>query len=94
MKKLKVSYLNREDIVYRLLRNKPYWFHGNPEVELRGEEGKFGTLVFDFQDEILYMNVLIGDKEYILDEAWMAVYNFSDIHDILIERTAFSSRYG
>ncbi len=41
------------DIVQRIRKVKPFWFHGNPKIELIGDVNTFGTLKFDFIDKII-----------------------------------------
>lgn len=73
------TYCNPEDVAMNILLKKNDWFHGIPDIQLIGDEGKFGTLRFDFGDEIVRMNLFIKDREAILDAAHHAVHNFDEM---------------
>jgi hypothetical protein len=46
-----------DDIIDRLYRRKPFWFHGKPDIRVEGNRGKFGKLIFDFHDEIVVYKI-------------------------------------
>lgn len=54
------------DIVDRLVRAKPFWFNGNPTIKLTGLPGTFGSLLFDFGDDIISYKIRIKDCKHIL----------------------------
>lgn len=80
-------YCEPKDIVERLYR-KRHWMHGDPSIRLRGKEGSFGTLSFDFGDETVKYRIYIGQGKYqdILNAAKMAVLNFQQyVYELLEE---------
>lgn len=72
-------YVTPYDIVRRLLRRKPMWYHGAPEIKLEGEANTFGVLSFDFKDSVVKWNIYIFNRERVLDAAHLAILNFSAI---------------
>jgi hypothetical protein len=74
-----MGFITSQDVVARLLRRHPFWFHGEPKVELKGEERTFGVLSFDFGDELVSYRIYIYNRDVILDAAWMAVKNFCQL---------------
>lgn len=71
-----MTYITPEDITARLLRRHPFWFHGEPKIELIGEEHTFGILKFDFEDEIVSYRIYIRDRNEILAAAQSFVENY------------------
>lgn len=63
------------DIIRRLIRRKRFWFNGNPTIALEGNENSFGTLSFDFKDEVLSYKIYIKDRDHILNCANEAIVN-------------------
>jgi len=68
-----------EDFLNRLIRRKPYWFHGNPTVQLFGEEKQFGEIAFYFPDEKVVFRLYINNKEEILKIANEAILNQKEL---------------
>jgi hypothetical protein len=79
------NYCTPCDIAYRLYMRHRFWFHGNPTITLIGDNGKFGTLAFDFIDEVVRYTIWIADRQKIIDAAQMAVLNFRAETQILME---------
>lgn len=75
------GFISPQDVVVRLLRRHRIWFHGEPTVALDGEEGSFGTLKFDFGDEVVEYKIYIHNRDIILDAVWIAIKNFSQMAD-------------
>lgn len=78
-----VPYALPQDIAYRIyLHGMNVWYHGEPVIELTGNDGEFGYLTFNFipYDKIsLKIYIKPGCKEKILDSCYIAVYNFKEI---------------
>lgn len=74
-----LAYIQPQDIVQRISRRKPYWFHGNPKIKLIGNDGQFGTLEFDFIDMVLQFRIFIKNRSKILDVAHHAIMNFGPL---------------
>ena len=79
------GFITPQDVFDRLFRSHRIWFHGEPTVTLDGEKGSFGMLKFDFGDEVVEYKVYIHNRDIILDAAWMAVKNFSQMANEYIE---------
>lgn len=72
-----MKFVNSEDIAVRLYRHKRHWFNGMPSVVVKGVSGSFGTLNFDFGDEVVSFRIYImGDFEQYKRLAEIAVLNF------------------
>jgi hypothetical protein len=70
-----------KDVVLRLIRRKPHWFHGRPKVSLKGRKRRFGKLLFDFIDQVVEYNIFIYDRKHILETARYAIDHFNEILD-------------
>lgn len=75
---VKCSYIEPQDVVHRLLYAKPHWFHGNPIIQLTGENGSVGQLSFDFIDVVVKYEIFIKDRDSILKIAKDAIMGFKD----------------
>ena len=62
-----------QDIIDRITRRKPYWLQGPPKISLFGKAHEFGTLEFDFTDEIVSYKVYIADHQKLLAVAEEAI---------------------
>jgi hypothetical protein len=82
-----MSFIEPQDVVERLMRRKPHWFHGRPKIELSGNPGEFGVLRFDFIDKVVEYRIFIADRQVILDAAEMGILNFSRIVNKLWEES-------
>ena len=72
-----MRFLEPTDIVERLCRSKPYWLDGPPIVKLKGRNGKFGRLFFEFPDDIICYKIKILNRNQILAIANEAITNFT-----------------
>jgi len=80
-----LNYITPIDVAQRLYKQKRFWFHGSPKIKLVGETGSFGKLLFDFGDEVVEQKLYIKDKDLILAAAHMAVQDFVELTNHLIE---------
>jgi len=78
---VKMDWITPQDVADRLyFSRKRHWPHGPPKVSLVGEKGRFGLLIFDFDDgDPLRYGIYIQDREAILGCAEMAVLNFEKL---------------
>ena len=80
------NYITEQDVVERIshiLHRQPYWFHGEPIVSLKGNEGGFGELWFNYTENIVRIAIFIKNKQEILAIAQSAIKNFPAIADQL-----------
>ena len=78
------GFITPRDIVRRLFRRHRFWFHGKPEITLTGDPGGFGSLTFDFGDQVVEYKIYIHDRDVILDASHMAIENFNSILEEII----------
>lgn len=74
------NYCQPYDIARRILRRKPYWYHGKPDIRLAGENNTRGELEFDFKNLIVTYSIFIKDRDKILDAAHMAIENIGEFN--------------
>jgi hypothetical protein len=74
-----MTYITPQDIFARLVRRHPHWFEGSPKVELVGENHDFGTLSFDFGDEIVEYRLYIDDRDEILATAQYFIEHYQQM---------------
>ncbi len=74
-----LTYIQPEDIARRLVRAKPFWFHGAPKIHLLGDVKTFGDLSFNFGDQVVTYRVYIKDYWKIMKVAAIAVGNFAEL---------------
>lgn len=70
-----MNFLQPKDILERLFRRKPNWYHGVPSYHVYGVEKQFGFLVFDFKDEVVSFKVYLYNKKEIEDVIEHALAN-------------------
>lgn len=81
-----MNYIEPEDVVVRLLKQKPYWFDGPPTIQLDGVEGSFGVLKFCFKDETINCRIYIKNRDAIFAVAVAAIENFDELATELYKR--------
>lgn len=54
-------------------------------MELSGDSGKFGTLKFDFGDQVVEFGIYIKNRDQILDVAELAIANVDGLSSQILE---------
>lgn len=70
-------YVTAYDIVDRLLRKKPFWFHGKPQITYKIYNSRFNLLIFDFSDCKIAWKVYNKQKD-VEDLAYLAVEHIAN----------------
>lgn len=85
-----LNYIDQKEIVKRIARRRPIWYHGNPTIQIIGNEGEFGYIELDFKDgKPLKWRIFLKNKDMIAVIVEMAVLNFDKMYEEIL-----NERYG